>query len=81
MSCPNLCCFPAPPPRPGPFSHAVRGFANFFHSAGGVVIVGSKGKIEIDNTLETRLKLLEDSAAPAVRETLFGKNANRKFYD
>lgn len=50
-------------------------------SAGGVVVVGSKGKIEIDNTLETRLKLLEDSAAPAVRETLFGKNANRKFYD
>ncbi|KAJ6781005.1 hypothetical protein PWT90_09945 [Aphanocladium album] len=50
-------------------------------SAGGVIIVGSKGKIEIDNTLETRLKLLEDSAAPAVRESLFGKNANRKFYD
>ncbi|KGQ07324.1 V-type proton ATPase subunit E [Beauveria bassiana D1-5] len=50
-------------------------------SAGGVIIVGSKGKIEIDNTLETRLKLLEVSAAPRVREALFGKNANRKFYD
>ncbi|TQV93451.1 ATP synthase subunit E [Cordyceps javanica] len=50
-------------------------------SAGGVIIVGSKGKIEIDNTFETRLKLLEDAAAPAVRESLFGKNENRKFYD
>lgn len=50
-------------------------------SAGGVVIVGGAGKIEIDNTFEARLSLLEYSAAPAVREELFGKNANRKFTD
>jgi V-type H+-transporting ATPase subunit E len=50
-------------------------------TAGGVVIVGSKGKIDINNTFEARLKLLQDSAGPAVREALFGKNANRKFFD
>lgn len=50
-------------------------------SVGGVVIVSGSGKIEIDNTFETRLSLLEDSAAPAVREALFGQNPNRKFHD
>ncbi|GIK06189.1 V-ATPase V1 sector subunit E [Aspergillus viridinutans] len=50
-------------------------------SAGGVFIVGGQGKIEINNTFEERLRLLEIDALPAVRETLFGKNANRKFYD
>lgn len=51
------------------------------HSAGGVIIVGGNGKIEIDNTFEARLALLEDSALPAVRKTLFGANPNRKFFD
>ncbi|KAM0461046.1 hypothetical protein ACHAO4_001846 [Trichoderma viride] len=50
-------------------------------SAGGIIILGGKGKIDIDNTLEARLQLLEHAAAPAVRETLFGKNPNRKYYD
>ncbi|RQM06517.1 hypothetical protein DH86_00003218 [Scytalidium sp. 3C] len=50
-------------------------------SAGGVVIVGGAGKIEINNTFEERLSLLQDTALPAVRETLFGKNENRKFHD
>ncbi|KAH8811505.1 ATPase, V1/A1 complex, subunit E [Xylogone sp. PMI_703] len=50
-------------------------------SAGGVVILGGGGKIEINNTLEQRLTLLEDTALPAVRTTLFGKNQNRKFFD
>ncbi|OJJ43138.1 hypothetical protein ASPZODRAFT_146429 [Penicilliopsis zonata CBS 506.65] len=50
-------------------------------SAGGVSILGSQGKIEINNTFEERLRLLEIDALPAVRETLFGKNVNRKFYD
>ncbi|PTB68332.1 ATPase, V1/A1 complex, subunit E [Trichoderma citrinoviride] len=49
--------------------------------AGGIIIIGGKGKIDIDNTLEARLQLLEYSAAPAVREDLFGKNPNRKFHD
>ncbi|KNG82719.1 V-type proton ATPase subunit E [Aspergillus nomiae NRRL 13137] len=50
-------------------------------SAGGVVVVGGQGKIELNNTFEERLRLLEIDALPAVRETLFGKNQNRKFYD
>jgi len=50
-------------------------------SAGGVKIFGGAGKIEINNTLEERLRLLEIDALPAVRETLFGKNENRRFYD
>ncbi|KAL2136054.1 hypothetical protein VTI74DRAFT_5634 [Chaetomium olivicolor] len=50
-------------------------------SAGGVVIVGGNGKIDIDNTFEARLDLLRESALPAMREALFGKNPNRKFYD
>ncbi|ROT37548.1 vacuolar ATP synthase subunit E [Sodiomyces alkalinus F11] len=50
-------------------------------SSGGAFIVGGNGKIEINNTFEERLKLLQDSALPAVRETLFGQNPNRKFFD
>jgi len=50
-------------------------------SAGGLSIVGGGGKIDINNTFEERLKLLEDNALPAVRTTLFGPNENRKFYD
>ncbi|KAK0390892.1 hypothetical protein NLU13_0395 [Sarocladium strictum] len=50
-------------------------------SNGGVIVIGGAGKIEIDNTFDTRLTLLKDTAAPAVREALFGKNENRKFYD
>ncbi|KAH7235758.1 ATPase, V1/A1 complex, subunit E [Fusarium tricinctum] len=49
--------------------------------AGGVSIISGSGKIDIDNTFEARLRLLEESAAPAVREALFGKNPNRKFTD
>lgn len=51
------------------------------YSAGGLSIVGGGGKIDINNTFEERLRLLQDSALPSVRTTLFGKNANRKFYD
>jgi len=50
-------------------------------SAGGLTIVGGGGKIDINNTFEERLNLLEDSALPSIRTTLFGKNENRKFYD
>ena len=49
--------------------------------SGGVSIVGSGGKIDINNTLEERLKLLETDALPMVRTTLFGKNEGRRFYD
>lgn len=52
-----------------------------FLSAGGVIILGTGGKIEINNTFEERLRLLESDALPVVRELLFGKNENRRFYD
>jgi V-type H+-transporting ATPase subunit E len=44
-------------------------------------IIGGNGKIEINNTLEERLRICESNAMPSVRTTLFGKNANRRFYD
>ncbi|MCJ1260442.1 V-ATPase V1 sector subunit E [Lobaria immixta] len=50
-------------------------------SSGGVSIVGTGGKIDINNTLDERLKLLETDALPMVRASLFGKNENRRFYD
>ncbi|KAI1779173.1 ATPase, V1/A1 complex, subunit E [Hypoxylon cercidicola] len=50
-------------------------------SSGGLAIVGGNGKIEINNTFDERLLLLESSALPAMRKTLFGANPNRKFYD
>ncbi|OCL05009.1 ATPase, V1/A1 complex, subunit E [Glonium stellatum] len=50
-------------------------------SAGGVFIVGTGGRIDINNTLEERLRLLETDALPSIRVTLFGDNNNRRFYD
>lgn len=68
--------------RESQLSLIIASYANIYiHSAGGVIIVGGGGKIDINNTFEERLRLLEIDALPAVRETLFGKNANRKFYD
>lgn len=49
--------------------------------AGGVVVVGGNGKIDINNTLEERLHLLETDALPSIRVTLFGENENRRFHD
>jgi len=51
------------------------------NSAGGVIILNSTGKIDINNTFEERLHLLETDGLPAVRATLFGENKNRKFKD
>ena len=50
-------------------------------SSGGVSVVGGNGKIDINNTLDERLKLLETDALPMVRTSLFGKIENRRFYD
>ncbi|EOD45404.1 chitin biosynthesis protein [Neofusicoccum parvum] len=50
-------------------------------STGGVSIVGGNGKIDINNTFEERLRLLEEDALPSIRTTLFGENKNRKFKD
>ena len=52
-----------------------------YHSSGGVTILNGTGKIDINNTFEERLKLLETDALPSVRTTLFGENKNRKFKD
>ncbi|RCK62599.1 V-type proton ATPase subunit E [Candida viswanathii] len=49
--------------------------------AGGVVVVNGTGKIEVDNTLEERLKILSEEALPAIRLELFGPSATRKFFD
>jgi len=51
------------------------------YSAGGVSIIGGGGKIDINNTLDERLRLLETDALPSIRRTLFGENQNRRFHD
>jgi V-type H+-transporting ATPase subunit E len=51
------------------------------YSAGGAIVVGTGGKIDINNTFEERLRLLETDALPTIRATLFGENQNRKFHD
>ncbi|KAK4508010.1 hypothetical protein PRZ48_001745 [Zasmidium cellare] len=51
------------------------------NSAGGVIILSGNGKIDVNNTFEERLHLLETEALPAVRATLFGENKNRRFKD
>lgn len=43
--------------------------------------MGGSGKIEINNTFDERLRLLEQEALPSIRVTLFGENTNRKFKD
>ncbi|CAO1613605.1 unnamed protein product [Sympodiomycopsis kandeliae] len=48
-------------------------------SSGGVVLYGHGGRIKIDNTLDARLKLLEEQMLPEIRLDLFGPNPNRKF--
>jgi len=49
--------------------------------SGGLSIIGGGGKIDINNTFDERLKLLENDSLPMVRTILFGRNENRKFYD
>ncbi|EIW76067.1 ATPase V1 A1 complex subunit E [Coniophora puteana RWD-64-598 SS2] len=49
-------------------------------SAGGIKLINTSGRIVIDNTLDERLRLLEDRMLPEIRRDLFGPNENRKFY-
>ncbi|KAH3688577.1 hypothetical protein WICPIJ_000421 [Wickerhamomyces pijperi] len=49
--------------------------------AGGVIVINSTGKIEVNNTLEERLKLLNKESLPAIRFELFGPSTTRKFFD
>nr|ODN85207.1 V-type H+-transporting ATPase subunit E [Cryptococcus depauperatus CBS 7841] len=48
--------------------------------AGGVIGSSLAGRIKVDNTLEERLKILEEKMLPELRFDLFGPNENRKFY-
>ncbi|KAA1122965.1 V-ATPase V1 sector subunit E [Puccinia graminis f. sp. tritici] len=47
-------------------------------SKGGVVVWGFRSRIKVDNTLDERLRLLEEKMLPEIRTTLYGKNPNRK---
>ncbi|KAI6121207.1 ATPase V1 A1 complex subunit E [Pisolithus sp. B1] len=49
-------------------------------SAGGIKLASGNKRITIDNTLDERLRLLEDKMLPEIRVDLFGPNSNRKFY-
>ncbi len=49
-------------------------------SAGGVLLKGYNSRITVNNTLEERLRLLEEKMLPEIRDNLFGKNENRRFY-
>ncbi|KAI0339317.1 ATPase V1/A1 complex subunit E [Trametopsis cervina] len=48
--------------------------------AGGVTLIGANNRITLDNTLDERLRLLEDRMLPEIRYDLFGANPNRKFF-
>jgi len=48
--------------------------------AGGVKLISGTQRITLDNTLDERLRLLEDRMLPEIRKDLFGINENRKFY-
>ncbi|KIO30297.1 hypothetical protein M407DRAFT_155138, partial [Tulasnella calospora MUT 4182] len=47
--------------------------------AGGIKLVAGTDRITMDNTLDERLRLLEDRMLPEIRYDLFGRNENRKF--
>ncbi|KAK9322599.1 ATPase, V1/A1 complex, subunit E [Lipomyces orientalis] len=50
-------------------------------SSGGVIVQGSGGRIVVTNTLDERLKLLNEESLPAIRVAIFGESPTRKFYD
>ncbi|AWU75144.1 uncharacterized protein C5L36_0B03960 [Pichia kudriavzevii] len=57
--------------------------SNFLNKdlAGGVVAINGTGKISVDNTLDERLKLLSETALPAIKLEMFGPSKTRKFFD
>jgi hypothetical protein len=42
-------------------------------SAGGVKLIGYGNRIVVNNTLDERLRLLEEQTLPEIRDTLFGQ--------
>lgn len=57
--------------------------SNFLNKdiAGGVIVINGSGKISVNNTLDERLKLVSESALPAIRLEMFGPSKTRKFFD
>ncbi|KAK0524147.1 V-ATPase V1 sector subunit E [Tilletia horrida] len=49
------------------------------NSSGGVILAGFGGKIKVNNTLEERLRLMEERMLPEIRMDLYGANPSRKF--
>ncbi|XP_050417701.1 V-type proton ATPase subunit E [Patella vulgata] len=49
--------------------------------SGGVEVVAQGGKFLVENTLDSRLSLMSQQMLPKMRETLFGRNPNRRFTD
>lgn len=49
--------------------------------AGGLLMTAQNGKIQLDNTLEQRLRLLEEQILPELRFDLLGPNEHRKFFN
>ncbi|KAF9788240.1 ATPase, V1/A1 complex, subunit E [Thelephora terrestris] len=47
--------------------------------AGGIKLVSGNKRITLDNSLDERLRLLEDRMLPEIRYELYGKNENRRF--
>eukprot|EP01098_Paradermamoeba_levis_P001673 TRINITY_DN1193_c0_g1_i1.p1 TRINITY_DN1193_c0_g1~~TRINITY_DN1193_c0_g1_i1.p1 ORF type:complete len:262 (-),score=119.07 TRINITY_DN1193_c0_g1_i1:136-831(-) len=47
--------------------------------AGGIVLSAREGRILCDNTLDQRLRLIQEQRLPDIRMTLFGKSASRAF--
>lgn len=48
-------------------------------SAGGLILSGHNGRIQLNNTLEERLRLLESDMLPELRLDLFGPNPHRAY--
>lgn len=49
-------------------------------NSGGVILLNFNKNIKVDNTLETRLNYIILQLIPEVKNMLFGKNKNRKYY-
>ena len=50
-------------------------------SAGGVVVSALGGRIQCNNSLESRLELASEVLLPAIRVMLFGIAPSRRFFD
>lgn len=48
---------------------------------GGIELIAQKGKIKVENTLDSRLDMMSHQMLPELRSILFGMNPNRKYVD